>query len=547
MDSVIADSNSHRYRLRSELLRLLPQRFSDDPLKAARQLAECSVWRLPGGRAVCLSDDWSATASLPRSEQRLLHVHAFVADLVAAARSSGEDAFLGTAIRLIAHWRRQFAGNPRPQSAAYHDESVAQRLMYWLRLYAALEDGKQAHQSSATDLAEWLRQEAEILSDDAFYAGLNNHGMFQDRSLIYYCAAFPESDLWIDVLPKALRRFANYFQTSVASDGVHKEHSPAYHVLIARNIARNLGLLRLLDDALAQELRRLLDTMRRYAVNIVTPEMTLPPIGDTSPVALPGDYFNVFCASGPSRQPEPSAVFEEGGYAILRDDPALGRAQTYVVLTASDHGHYHKHQDDLGVLIYSDGWLVTEAGPFGYDYDHPLSAYAYSAAAHSTVLVGGTNPGRGVPFVPGRVRLVAHGDTGGTAFAEAISLKREGLEHVRRVTLNRTSRQVEVCDAITSQVPAGLCAVWHLAPGVDANVDGQAVSLTVGGNALSRLWFDSSQPVTIALTQGAQCDPVRGLFFPVMGQTQDATVVVVSTSEYCACWKLRTLLQPPHP
>ena len=90
-----------------------------------------------------------------------------------------------------------------------------------------------------------LELHGDFLADNIHYTAGNNHGIFQDRSLIELALLFPNmenSQYWYN---KAMDRLMIHVNNDVTPSGVHKEHSPSYHIVI-------LNLFKGINDFITQ-------------------------------------------------------------------------------------------------------------------------------------------------------------------------------------------------------------------------------------------------------------------------------------------------------
>lgn len=252
--------------------------------------------------------DWNAVSLLKRSDQRMAHMHAFVGDAVGAYERSSDPSILETVLHCVTVWSDCHSWPSHSRTMAYHDETTARRVAYWTALVVAIRASRAAYDITA--LLTRLDEEVRILSATSFHAGVNKHGMFQDLALLYYAALLGPESLSVD-LP--LDRLVKYFEWSVAPDGVHKEHSPEYNYLIARNISAHLGFFRTFSSEIANRVELILGRMARFAAQIVTPEGRYPPLGDTVGKKVPPGYFQTFCGKNSPPPLENAAIFKEGG------------------------------------------------------------------------------------------------------------------------------------------------------------------------------------------------------------------------------------------
>jgi len=477
--------------------------------------------------------DWSELNKLGRSEQRIAHMNAFIGDAVRTYQDTADQGLLTAALDMALLWADAHAWEGQSTGMAYHDETTARRVAYWTKLLIASRI-TQTEPECALRLEERLSQEVFILSQDSFYAGKNNHGMFQNFAILYYCSLVEYSEPRVQV---ALHRLLDYFEWSVAKDGVHKEHSPSYNYLIARNMAAHVELFRSFDTDAAQRIKLILKRMARYALNIVSPEGCYPPLGDTPPTAIPRNYRKTFSDSEPFPCVEDCVVFEEGGYAILRDGNKTEVNQTFAVFSASHHGSYHKHADDLGLILYSNGWIISESGPYGYDYSHPLSKHAYSTAGHSTLHI----PTLRQSSEAGKVGILSWSHQGPVSVVHARNLRYEQLVHERTVNFDRSRTTISVLDNIYGAADHRKYILWQLASDLVAIKNGLCVYLFRKQQIVACLILEGDvSPDAIILGRGSSHKEIHGYRFPDFGQVEETTVLAILSPVSKETWLLST-------
>jgi hypothetical protein len=416
--------------------------------------------------------DWSDPHGRGRSFQRLLHGQVIVADLAALALD-GDAQAARRAMDIVDHWA---AANPRHRPAhvmAWHDETTAMRTMHLLTLHEAVTG------ADRTRLESLLRSHVELLLTDAFHNTGTNHGMFQDRAILAWAGSEAGTgELRTSATATATRRLLAYFAEIISPDGVHLEHSPAYHQVIFANINRFVAYFKATGDATAvSRLTRHQAELVPYATHVLQPNGIWPMVGDTSTINRPsyrlsddpGYRYAVTRGQEGTAPASTDAFFRDAGYAIMRDSWEPGPAGTYLHFTAAYHNHYHKHADDLSLWIYHHGELLTEAGPNGYEYDDPLTTYGYEASAHNTMLVDGA----GVPRHDGRYSEVALTDASRSGAVSTATGRTGRLPHgswQRQVRYDRGAPSVTVTDRVDLDRSRRATLLWHTAPGVSAQV-----------------------------------------------------------------------------
>src|SRR5699024_7434717 len=129
-----------------------------------------------------------------------------------------------------------------------------------------------------------IEETVSLLNSDEFYAGLNNHGMFQDMSLLAYSFYKYEDFSESETFNKALERIYIYFNEVFTSEGVHKEHAPSYHVLLLHSLKQIIASLSLADysDYRTDCLKDIFQKGEIYTINITMPDFKLPNISDST-------------------------------------------------------------------------------------------------------------------------------------------------------------------------------------------------------------------------------------------------------------------------
>lgn len=384
---------------------------------------------------------------------------------------------------------------------AWHDETTARRLESLVTLHEML-------QESGWDTQElrWLERLAiahvGVLLENGFHSTGTNHGMFQDRALLAWAfnpmATTSDQALAARAYEVATRRLNDYFEGIFSDDGVHLEHSPAYHRIVMEYMRRIVDAYRAdgHDDVVAP-IAAILDGAGHYATHVLQPDGRMPEIADTSsagaePVAglVDTDAYRYAVTAGAQGTP-PVGVdtfYPDADTAIMRDGWGRGGQGTYLHFAAAYHVDYHKHPDDLSLWLYHDGELITEAGMNGYQYDDPFTAYGYSAQAHNTVLVDG----RGVNRVDGRydqVRMTRATSDGTVSVVAGTTSRFPDPSTVwdRNVRYDRAAATVQVTDRVDARPGADATVLWHTAPGVDAAATNRQVLLYRDGVLAARL------------------------------------------------------------
>lgn len=521
--------------VRSSTARGRAQRFLD-----AGVIVHPTLGEVPYDGGACWSRD------VPRSMGRYLHGFLFLADWYESLLPES-DAAVRAASEAMATWAAVNPAPPGSSDMAFHDETTAQRLLQLCHFLDGY--GPEMPPDAVVVLADTARTTAELLFDPAFYAGRNNHGMFQDLALLRYAVAGEavvgsgRDRMEQRCADTAVGRLFGYFTESFTADGVHVENSPGYHLMVSRYLRDLLPVFGAVDAQRAGVLEEIYRGAERFATHNLMPDGFLPPVGDTkvervrntghrSTFASPEYRYALTQGETGTAPEERSAVFAQAGYAVHRSSWG-DRDADYVLFKAAYRSNYHHHADDLSLLVHTAGQLVlSEAGPYGYDYQDPLTQYAFSQYAHSTVVVDGASQPRADPE-PGGVALRDLGPGGGVHLdVEGTNARTPGRVHRRRVTVAEgegyttvsVRDRLEHLDAESHSYEI----LWHLGPGVRPLLHGHGAELYVGDRKVLELTWSAPVPVAARIvTPGDRADP-RAHRFPAFGSVEDATVLAVS-------------------
>lgn len=520
----------------------LPQARSAQSLARAERFVREGVMESPQFGDIPFDDGRVWTTETDRSRARFVHGFLFLSDWPTFINTSPDPGALSRrAVALAQQWERDFPQGSAESPMAYHDETTAQRLMVHLALLPVHE--VHLDPDNMAWYHEFLDRTAALLARDDFHAGVNNHGMFQDLAVVSYAAlaSWRDDRIRTDLLEVGLRRLKTYFATCFTDEGVHVENTPTYHVMVARHVRGHAEVLRAIGHPDAEYFENLLRTLSEYATHAVMPNGIFPPVSDTQQVSLVGAATSVFtdpeflyaATQGRSgdRPADRVLVLPRSGYAIYRSawgDPSA----TYLYFHAAFNDAYHKHADENSFVLRSGGIdLISEAGPYGYNYKDPLTRYGYSQFAHNTLVVNGVS----IPRTGDDLTAVSMDVSSVRADGFTVTGRNARLVdtvHERTMTVEEVdgSPRIEVCDTITRQAggDAGYELLWNLGPEVEVVVHGHGFELFHQGAKVMDAMFHADVPLSVSVRR-AQTKPTHlGWRFPRFGQVEPASVVRVA-------------------
>ncbi|MGE7605404.1 heparinase II/III domain-containing protein [Peribacillus frigoritolerans] len=523
------------------IISALPGSRNKDAMLSANRMVQDNSYMIPpfGVTKYENSDSISWEDDQSRSFKRLIHGHTFLGCLTEAYRQTHNVKYVQKGMNLIHDWISQYPYSKSKNTMAYHDETTALRLQYWLKFYTYAR--KELGEEDRLVIEKQMRFTAALLAEDDFHSTNTNHGMFQDIALLLFSFYFEkEIEVCGEFKELAITRLKKYFLHIFTLEGVHKEHSPSYHFLVANNVRRIAGWLKEISPDLGKSFMDIYQGSESYATHIIRPDGYLPAIGDTeAKLVKSSGYANLYespeylYAVTKGEQGKPSkkndCVFKESGYAIFRDDWTKKEEATYVLFSAAYHTAYHKHSDDLSLHIYSNGDIITEAGPNGYNYKDPYTQYAYSSFAHNTLIVDG----QGLPRVDqqyDKVYIADYNLSPDEPEALGVNERFEGVKHSRNVKYLKTEKRIIVTDQIQSEQKHEYKILWHVAPDIQVYVRDSIVSLFRNEEKVAEMEFKTTSPIRVQSIQGQTKPTLQGWFFPKMESKQEATVIEVELS-----------------
>ena len=484
---------------------------------------------------------WALTDPALRSWNFYLHSLDMIDALLAAHSQTGEETYLSPALRIGLDWVRQHPRDAEGVSPmAWYDMAVGLRAYRLGYLYQAAEAAGLLEAGAKAALWTSLDEHRAELADDANIAFHNNHGYFQVAGQLALGRRFKEGSAPMSALyTQGVHRLRRMLDQQFGPDGVHREHSPDYHRMVADTL---LGLVRagLVEDP---ELLARVDGIENALAWFVTPEGTITNFGDSDSRKM------IYSAEGASRKwttplmravasngaagsgwPKGLKVFDESGYAIVRlPDPRASDEITrdsYLAQTAAFHSRTHKHCDDLSFIWHDRGQpLLIDAGRYGYIgktetgsdlwqegfwYSDPMRMFMESTRAHNTLEFDGLDARRkGVK--PYGSALVQACERSGVYCIETRCKQHRSIWHDRLLLL-KPGQWLVVFDVYTDNLrePHDVRQWFHLTPRHKAHpVDGGYDVALRDGSALSIRSLIGT-PEVVDVISGRTEDPIQG-------------------------------------
>ncbi|MEH7419561.1 heparinase II/III family protein, partial [Neobacillus drentensis] len=514
---------------------VFPKHTNKDFIKTANEIVDHNIFNVTSFGKVDFQDGVNWNDQRGRTFNRWFHSHFFMGDLISAYEKSGEVSFLNKAFSLYEEWSSVFEGNIENRTA-YHDETIAKRLTFWLRLYIVGYDIFEEKKKSKLERSILLT--AELLAGEKFHDKNTNHGMFVDLALLLFTYVFEKDESFIPWRDKAISRLMEYFDFVYTSEGVHKEQTPAYHYTISLQLLRYSIAFKNYNKTLSRYLYNKYLITNTFGYQIIKPDGKIPQIGDNAALQVKDLVFKdlyddpefkyAISAGDMGIVPkENDIVFKEAGYAIFRDDWLKKKKATYILFNAAYNSNYHKHSDDLSVLIHKDGDIFVEAGPNGYEYKDPYTEYGYSQFAHNSLVVDNQSLPR-VDNKFDKVNIINSSIEPDYCEVEGENGRYEDVIHRRKLKYNKKENHIIVNDEIISTSEHNYSLFWHMAPNIVIEEKSGKYFIKKTDSYIGEIIFSSDSNFVFNQQIGQVSPIIKGWHFPKMREKQQNYFVELS-------------------
>lgn len=376
--------------------------------------------------------DWSYNDEQERSWNYHKHCWAMLDTILAAHSKAAENVDLQLAVNIALDWVEKNVTpdgeqNEEVSKFAWYDMAVGLRVQRLAYLLDAARRENLLTEKQDKLLWQALKVHQAYLEDDKNIAFHTNHGYYQAAGQIAMGRRFKDIDPTMNSsMKKGLERFRSILKSQFTSEGVHKEHSPSYHVMVYQTLKGMLEAGLIKDNEILSFTKKIEVGLS----NFILPNKTLVDFGDSEPRSLSLDStrarevwqtneMQYVVTNGEIGEPPNNelTVFEESGYFVIRKN--LNKKDneyknfSYLAQIAAFHSRTHKHADDLSFVWYDRGRsILIDAGRYGYVgkaeigtelwkqgywYTHPHRIYCESTRAHNTLEFDGKNyPRKGV-------------------------------------------------------------------------------------------------------------------------------------------------------
>jgi heparinase II/III-like protein len=347
--------------------------------------------------------DW-LTSSFPDDAEWRIEWSKFYygLDLAAAFNETGDLKFLIAWEDLVRTWIEQVPVDIDPADV------TARRIQNWICAwdhFAAAPAFPGFTEGFANQLFNSLAAQVEHLRLNL--AAERNHRTLELYALFVAALALPQLDDGGELLRFSIEELHRNLLADIREDGVHREHSTHYHMIVLRSFIAARINTDLFGLAFPDSFDRRLERACEFALHAHRPDGVIPALSDSDSgsyldvLQLAGaifsraDFFYVASKGRVGTPPSEKYVsFSEAGYFIQRS--GWGENQTAFAderflifdcgpLGDGGHGHY----DALSIEVAAGGGpLIVDPGRFTYHEDKLNWRHWFkSTTAHNTVCV----------------------------------------------------------------------------------------------------------------------------------------------------------------
>jgi hypothetical protein len=454
----------------------------------------------------------------------------FGLELGAAYSETGEARFQQAWEKLVASWIQQAPADFGPTDA--HGRRIQNWIYAWNIFadsphFAGLAEG--LDEKIVASLAEQIRYLRNHLTAE------RNHRTLELYALLIAALALPEA-ADPNLLDFAMEAFYQNLLADVRPDGVHREHSTHYHMMVLRSYLGARENVRRFGLGFPRDYDERLERACEFAMHSHRPDGGIPTLSDSDAgnysdllqlsASLLSRHDFLYAATGGAQGVPPQkryVSFPDAGYHIQRSGWGESKIpfeqEGFLIFDCGPLGDGgHGHYDMLNVEIAARGKpLIIDPGRYTYS-EHPpnFRHWFKGTAAHNTVCVDGLDQvpyRRGKPKKPlPQAQLLERWSAPGldilcgTAQSHCYE-----VVHMRRIFYIADEYWI-ISDSLAGEQPHRFDLRFHLAPEAWERVH-------IVGNTVC------APDLTLVFSQGSSLQIEPGWFAPLYGVKQEAPVV----------------------
>lgn len=444
-----------------------------------------------------LDVDWSADPYASSTWRFNLHNLKYIYSLLERSEEVPDaQAYLSAARSILRDWVRDNPVDDPPSDFSWNDHTTALRTQV-LACASNVFDGRW--------VTEALKQHADVLAEEDFYAGNWNHGLDQNIGLLAAgCVLDDRASIRL-----AEERTRRLLTEAVDEEGVTNEQSVGYQYY-------NWWLIGHLEDTLDAcglphpDTMRRRDAMPRFLAHATMPDGSYVPLGDTAnqpATSIPGtvaEYAATRGSEGPVPD-SPVAVYERG-FVFGRSGWGTDRPfdeESFYAIRFGPGREIHGHRDHMSIVWYALGRSLLTEGGFGGYGQGAYRDWQRSEHAHNVVVVDGA----GRFLWDAETRLTDHTVESTHQSFDLFDRPYRGVDRRRSVLVSHEPAVIVVRDNLTGG-PYTFRQLWHLPSDLAVRIaEGGATASDADGDVA--LHIRQLGPADLSVVSG-QTDPWQG-------------------------------------
>ncbi len=429
-------------------------------------------------------------------------------------KSADRDTIMA-AYGVINDWIGQHLNYPaKGEKHAWGDHAPAERVVFLVEALQKLE------KSGINDRETWINLRLSILNHLFFLGSLekyltwHNHAIIFDEKLIIALEKMKGFTLRDEMLNLAFLRLFEQYRFSYTSEGVHREHSPCYHIGFSATLNDMIKSARRLGIEIPEQIMQIRKMSERFTAMISG-------MGNNFPV---GDCARTLQKTPPKESATSEPLDKERNPVRFSFDlfPLSGWFFAFDTLngvkfcTQSDfHSLSHYQRDETSfVLSVGDQELIIDPGLYSYERS-PVYDYYRSSRAHN-MLTADSLPDLfdlGLTGLSGITRYLApDGEGAGRAAVELVNphYKKYGVQ-IHRQYVFPDADGFLIRDIIRSSDRRYYRQLFHFWPGAQVKQEGQTLEISWENSEISLVLISNFH--NFRIIEGKN-DTVQGWYFP---------------------------------
>jgi hypothetical protein len=345
---------------------------------------------------------------------------------------------------------------------------------------------------------------------------LSNHGLYMVVGLAALLKALPELRDFKRMQSYANDRMRALIRSQYASEGMHLEHSPGYHLMVTRGF-RRFAATGLFPEV--PELAQMAKRARAISPDLFHPGGDLALLGDTDRKRSKKPRT----AAGPERPDPALRVYPQAGYAMVRalsgsagPPPQGPRQPDFLIMSAGHHSFVHKHADHLSFEWSFRGKpILVDSGKYTYNRSKWREFFRSTRAGNSVEVDGrdfDRHPKKDAPS-----GLADWGDLEGSYFVAARRKHAEvGVEQNRALVV-APGDYLLVIDLLTAKQKHRFSQWFHFHERLavsQASGTPPVIRVEEGGQTTFVQWLGHRQGDKTTLVKGQEKPRIQGWLSP---------------------------------